>query len=325
MINVGIVGLGRIAGVMADTLEQMEDASLYAVGSRSLEKAQAFNTKYQAPQAYGSYDDLFHDEKVDLVYIATPHTQHYEVARRAMECGKNVLVEKAFTVNAKETEKLIAVSKKTGCLLCEAIWTRFLPMRTMIDDVVASGIIGSVNYLTANLGYFSAWKDRMHDPNLAGGALLDVGVYPLNFAVMVLGKDIQDIKATMIPYKDTFMDATDQITLVYKDKKMADLTASMVGRTDRRGLICGSEGYIEVENINNPEKLSVFDNTGRLMQVVVAPKQISGYEYEVRSCAKAISEKKRECPEMMHSETLFMMNLYDSIRKDWGLKYPTEE
>lgn len=323
MLKVGIVGLGHIADKMACTLEQMEDARLFAVASRSREKAVAFSKKHPAEKVYGSYGQLLEDNEVDLVYVATVHTEHFTIAKQALLEGRNVLVEKAFTVNLLQAEELVQLAKERHLLLCEAMWTRFMPSRKMIESLIADGTIGEVKHLSADLSYKIDWKERVFNPALAGGSLLDIGIYPLNFAVMVLGKDIARIQTCMVPFS-TGVDAIDQMTLVYHGGKLANLTASMFGLSDRRGMIYGTKGYLEVQNINNPEVLRIFDDTGKLAEERHCPKQISGYEYEVRACAKAIAEGKVECPEMPHQDTLFMMKLMDTIRRRWGLVYPCE-
>ncbi len=178
--NVGIMGAGNIAGVMADTLNKMKGVRLYAVASREKVKADVFAGKYGCKKAYGSYEELVTDKKADLIYIATPHSEHFANARLCIEHGKPVLCEKAFTANAAQAEELIKLSEEKGVFLAEAIWTRYMPMLSTIREVLGSGVIGEPKTLTANLGYVIDNVPRLLEPALAGGALLDVGVYTLN-------------------------------------------------------------------------------------------------------------------------------------------------
>lgn len=322
-MNIAILGAGGIASTMAITLQPLKGVTCYAVASRDKKKARAFADKYGFQEAYGSYTEMLSDPNVHLVYIATPHSHHYEHIKMCLNYGKHVLCEKAFTANAKQAEEVIKMAEERGLLLTEAIWTRYMPMRETINNVIRSGIIGNPTSLSANLGYPLEHVERLVSMDLAGGALLDLGVYTLNFASMVFGDDIAGISAECIKY-DTGVDAQETIMLRYSDGKMASLYATMLAQTDRRGLINGTNGFIEVENINNPESVKVYNLERRLIAEYIAPTQITGYEYEVKACVEAISEGRIECPEMPHSETIRIMRLMDMIRKVWGITYPFE-
>ncbi len=176
------------------------------------------------------------------------------------------------------------------------------------------GVIGDVTSVTANLGYNLSGIERLEKPELAGGALLDLGVYPINFALMVLKDKIKSVQATVV-MSPAGVDWSNSITLTFENDKIAVLSSDMRAATNRMGVICGSKGYIEVHNINNCEKIDVFDNDHNLVADYPVPEQINGYEYEVASCIKAIHEGKTECPEMPHSETLRVMRLLDEIRR----------
>lgn len=321
--NVGIIGTGNIAGVMADTLCKMKNVRAYAVASREKVKADVFARKYGCKAAYGSYEELVKDKKVDLVYIATPHSAHYENAKLCIENGKPVLCEKSFTANAQQAEELIRLAKEKSVFLAEAIWTRYMPMLTTIREAIGSGVIGEPKTLTANLGYLVSGLDRMQNPALAGGALLDVGVYTLNFALMLFGNNIERI-SSFCSYSESGVDEQNTITLQYHDGKIAALNSSMVSLSDRKGIIYGTKGFAIVENINNFESITLYDTSYKKLAMYKAPKQISGYEYEVEACMKAIREHRLECVEMPHSETLRVMKLMDGLRKEWGIVYPFE-
>lgn len=322
-MNIAILGCGGIAEKMATTLQPLKNVTCYAVASRDQNKAQVFADKHGFRVAYGSYEDMLLDPNVQLVYIATPHSHHYEHIRLCLKHNKHVLCEKAFTANARQAEEVLRLAESKGLLLTEAIWTRYMPMRKIINDVIRSGIIGKPTSLSCNLGYPLEHIDRLVNPNLCGGALLDLCVYPLNFASMVFGNDIESMAATCIKYPSG-VDAQETIMLTYKDGKMASLYATMLAQTDRRGLINGTNGYIEVENINNPESITVYNLDHRIVAEYAAPTQVTGYEYEVISAMNAIMNGQIECPEMPHYETLLMMQLMDNIRAAWGIRFPYE-
>lgn len=322
-MNVGIIGAGKIAKKMATTINGMATASAYAIGSRSLEKAQAFAKEFGMQKAYGSYEELVGDPDIGLVYVATPHSHHADVIKLALEHNKPVLCEKAFTVNEKQAKEVIDLAKSKNLLLAEAIWTRYLPMRQMLDEVLSSGIIGEVKSLTANLGYVIDSVPRLGDPKLAGGALLDVGVYTINFMLMVLGEHFEHFESTAI-MTDSGVDGHNSITFSYPNHVMAILHSTQHALTDRRGMIFGTKGFIEVQNINNPEAIRVYDLDYKLVKELAQPAQITGFEYQVQACIDAIAAGSIECPQMPHSEILRVMHIMDDIRTQWGLKYPGE-
>ncbi len=323
-MKIGIIGAGNIAGIMADTLQQLKGTECYAIASRDPKRARAFADKYGFEKAYGSYADMLSDPYVELVYIATPHSHHYEHIKMSLSHGKHVLCEKAFCANARQAEEVLIMARDSGLLLAEGMWTRYMPMRGLINKVLKSGIIGNPTSLSANLGYPLVNKSRLVRPELAGGALLDLGVYVLNFASMVFGDSIDSIAANCVKL-DSGVDAQENIMLTYRDGRMASLYCTMLAQTDRRGLINGTNGYIEIENINNYEMLRVFNLERKIVAEYTAPTQITGYEYEVQSVMRAIREGRIECPEMPHTEILRMMQLMDSIRSAWNIEYPFEK
>lgn len=322
-LNVAIMGAGNIGGIMADTLNKMKNVRCYAIGSRSKEKAEGFAKKHGCKKAYGSYEQLAADKKVDLVYIATPHSEHYEHAKLCIEHGKPVLCEKAFTANAAQAEDLLAFAKERNVLITEAIWTRYMPMLQTIKDVLDSGAIGVPTMLTANLGYAINGVARLNDPALAGGALLDVGVYALNFASMIFGSAVEKM-TSVCTYTKTGVDEQNSITLVFEGGRMAVLNSSMLSISDRKGIIYGTKGFAVVENINNFESITVYGSDYKKRARYERPKQISGYEYEVEACAEALQKGLLECPQMPHAETIRIMRMMDSLREEWGIKFPFE-
>ena len=321
--RIGIIGCGWIAEKMAITLQGMEKVEAYAIASRDLNKAETFAQKWNFTRAYGSYEEMLDDELVDLVYIATPHSHHYAHTRLSLLKGKPVLCEKAFTANAKEAEELLQLAKEKNLFLTEAIWTRYMPLSQTICELVDNGAIGRPQLLTANLCYPNYHKERMHKPELAGGALLDLGVYTLNFAAMVFGTDI--IRTTSACIKtDTGVDAQNSITLEYADGKLAILCSSQMAKSDRQGIISGDKGFMIVDNINNPQKVSVYDSDYQLTAVYNCPPQITGYEYQVYASIEALENGWLESPFMPHQETLRIMRQMDELRKEWGVIYPSD-
>lgn len=320
MLNVGILGAGGIAQKMAATLNGMENAGAYAIAAREQARADAFAEEWGFEKAYGSYESLLQDPAVDLVYIATPHSHHYKCVRMSLEAGKHVLCEKSFTVNAEQARDLFALAEEKKLLLTEAIWTRYMPSRKMIDDLLAEGAIGKPISLMANLGYELHDVVRMWDKRLAGGALLDLGVYAINFARMVFGENMTDIRSHAVFRGEC--DMTDSIVMTFDGDKMATTQVCAMAALNRTGMIFGTDGYIEVTNINNPEAIRVFDREYRETAVYYPPKQITGYEYEVEACIEAIAEGRLECPQMPHAETVRIMEIMDGIRAEWGYDIP---
>lgn len=322
-LKVGIMGPGNIARTMGKTLLGMESAELYAVASRDAVRADEFAKLYEAKKAYGSYEEMLADPDVELVYIATPHSHHAEQIVQCLEAGKHVLCEKSFTANAKQAAEVIALAKQKKLLLAEAIWPRYMPMAKVISELCASDRLGKLTTLSANLGY-SVWHlQRMQDPMLAGGALLDVGIYPLTFASIAFGDDVAKVDATAVMTPEG-VDMQNTVTLTYRDGRVATLFSTGLAETDRRGLICGEKGYITVDNINNFEAVNIFDNDHKLVETIERPAQITGFEYEVQAAVDAIKSGLCECPQMPHELIIKMMAQMDSARKIWGMKYPFE-
>ncbi len=319
--NFAILGAGSIAEKMASSVIHMPQIIPYGIASRDLDRAKAFSEKFGFHNFYGSYDEMLRDPKIDLVYVATPHSHHYEHSMMCLHNGKHVLCEKAFTVNALQAEKLINYAKSNKLLIAEAMWTRYLPMSRTINELIESGVIGKISLLSANLGYLISDKERLIKPELAGGALLDVGVYTLNFASMILGKKIVNSTSTC-SYFNSGVDAQGSITLLFEGGEMAVLYFSAVAQTDRLGIVYGDKGTIVVENINNPEMIHVYNLDRQKLASYPPPKQITGFEYEVSSVVRAIEEGKLECPEMPHSEIIRIMKLMDNFRNEWRVIYP---
>ena len=323
-MKIGILGAGNISRKVTPALVALPEIECYAVASRDLEKARAFADEFGFEKVYGSYEALLSDPAVELVDVATPHSHHDEHMMLCLEHGKHVICEKAFTMNAQQAKEVCAAAKERGLYAAEAIWTRYMPSRKMIQELLDSGIIGKPNTLTANLSYVISGVRRIYDPALAGGALLDIGVYGLNFALMHFGSDIVRVESS-VTKMDTGVDGMEVITLHYRDGRMAVLTHSVYCRSDRMGIIHGDKGYLVVENINNPQSIQVFDTEDRLLARYTVPEQVNGYEYEFAEAARCIAEGKLEADSMPHADTIEVMELMDSLRKSWGVVYPQEQ
>lgn len=324
MFNVGIIGAGWIADKMAEALAPLQDYCVYAIASRSLDKAKAFAQSWNIPKAYGSYEELVEDKDVDLVYIATPHSHHFPHTMLALEHGKPVLVEKAFTANAREAEILLETAHRKGLFITEAIWTRYMPLSHKVKEIMESGIIGEPRLLTATLCYMMEFKERILRPDLCGGALLDLGVYALNFARMYFGTDIVKTVSNC-QLGTTGMDMQECISLCFADGKMANLQAGTLCLNDRQGIINGTEGYIRVDNINCPHVVEVYRNYELVARYTKPEDMVNGYEYQVYECRRCIEEGLLESPMMPHAETLSIMKQMDDLRKEWGVVYPMDK
>ena len=323
-MKIGVLGTGGIVGMVVPTLKRMANIECYAIASRTAERAQEAAEEYGFEKAYGTYEELVADPDVELVYVATPHSRHYEDMKLCVGHGKAVLCEKAFTMNAKQAMDIKKLAAEKGVFVAEAIWPRYMPSRKMIQEVLDSGVIGKVSTLTANLSYKIDQNYRIVAPELAGGALLDVGVYGLNFAIMHFGTEIERIESS-VQMTESGVDGMESITIFYKDGRMAVLTHGIYARSDRKGIFYGEKGYIVVENINNPQSISVFDMEDRLMKHIEVPEQISGYEYQFEECIEQIEKGEIESASMPLEDSIFIMKTMDAIRKQWGLVYPQEK
>ena len=324
LMKVGIIGTGWIAEKAAITLNGLKECEAYAVGSRSQDKADAFAQKWNIARAYGSYSELIADPDVDLIYVGTPHSHHYDVTKEALLAGKPCLVEKAFMANARQTEEIIRIARERRVFLAEAIWTRYQPAVKMIRDLIASGRIGAPRLLTATLGYSMGNKERIMRPDLCGGALLDLGVYALNFARMFFPADIVSIDGTCVK-SNTGMDLTNAMTLVLTDGMLCNLQSSAQCVGDNIGVIAGTEGNLIIDNINNPQTITVNGPDRTYIETIRVPQQITGYEYQFIACRQALMDGLLEPRDMPLDETLYIMQLMDGLRRKWDVRYPMDE
>ena len=327
MTGIGIAGCGNIAHTLAPVMCHYPDRmKVVAAAARDAGRAADFAAEFGIPRSYGSYTEMFEDPDVDLVYVATPHSHHKDIMIDALEHGKHVLCEKAFCVNAKEAEEVFALAKSRGLFVAEAIWTRYMPSRKMINDVISSGKIGRVTTITANLGYKILHKPRISEPELAGGALLDVGVYPLNFVLMAKeGAGIDSVTGSCVR-TEKGVDARNMIQINFSDSSQAVIFSESEAVTDRRGIIYGTEGTLVVENVNNPEELKLYsaDRSPVLLETVRIEHEVNGYEYELLSACDSIEKGLLEDPHMPWSETLRVLRYTDALRSIWGIRLAGE-
>ena len=323
-MRVGIIGTGWIAEKAAITLRGLSECKAYAVGSRTLERAEAFAKEWGIAKACGSYAELINNPGVDLVYVGTPHSHHYDVTKEALLAGKPCLVEKAFMANYRQAKEIVDIAREKKVFLAEAIWTRYQPVVKMVRDLIDSGRIGTPRLVTATLGYSMGEKPRIMRPDLCGGALLDLGVYALNFVRMFFPADIVSMESQCVKSK-TGMDLTNAISIILADGVLCNLQSSAACVGDNIGVIAGTDGNLIIDNINNPQKITVNTHDREFVEDIHVPHQITGYEYQFLACRQALADGLLEPREMPLEETLYVMQLMDGLRQKWGVRYPMDD
>lgn len=324
MFKIGILGAGNIAAKMAYTVGKMDGVEIAAAASRDIKKAQEFASKYGIKKAYGSYDELAKDNELDLIYVATPHSHHFEHTMLCLEKGRNVLCEKAFMINSEQAKTVLEYAKEKKLFVMEAMWTRFLPFAKEVKKLLDDGIIGKVRMMEAHYCFECQNVERMKNPLLAGGALLDLGIYPLTAMAIIMGTDFNDVKTSAV-LTENGVDARNHTVFTWKDGRMAALTSAMDMRAKDEIRVYGENGYAEIDHVANWSEMRVYDSNEKLTSVYKCPEQISGYEYEVQNSVNAILDGKTEDEIMPHKTTIEMMSVMDNLRKEWGMKYPMEK
>lgn len=327
----GVIATGGIAAKVTADLALLEDAVLHAVSSRSADSAEAFAERFGFTTSYGNdgaeagYRRLIDDPEVDVVYIATPHGQHHEIAKAALTGGKHVLCEKPFTINATEAEELAAIAADRGLFLMEAVWTRFLPIVDRAWEIIHSGELGDIRWVQADLG-FPAPEDpgsRLWDPAAGGGALLDLTVYPLTWALGSLG--FPDSVSAVGTLNADGVDLQNAVTLGYEGGAYAQLSSSFIASCPGQATVCGSKGWLKTGdgNLHNPKELTV--RIGQEDARVERVDQVgAGYTYELREVTRCIQEGLTESPTMPVSDTVRTMRLLDGVRGQIGLRYAND-
>lgn len=323
-IRWGILGPGNIAKQFATGLGALPDADLVAVGSRSQGRADAFGDQFDVPRRHASYEDLVADPDVDVIYVATPHTCHRDNSILCLEAGKHVLCEKPFAVNAAQAADVISVARERSLFLMEAMWTRFVPAVTKARQWVAEGAIGDVNLITADFGFRAGInpEGRLFNPALGGGALLDVGIYPLSLASMILGPRPARLE-TMTNLGETGVDELSTVLLGYEGGAMAVLYTAIRTSTAVEARILGTEGRIHLPSQFFKAATVVLEASGRVERLDL-PLEGNGYNYQAQAVMACLRAQQTESDVMPLDETLALVELMDRIRARWGLKYPGE-
>lgn len=323
-IRWGIIGPGNIANRFVEGARAVPDAVVHAVGSRNLERANAFADRWNIPKRYGSYEDLVSDPEVDIVYVATPHPFHAPCSLLAIEAGKAVMCEKPFTVNAKEAQSVVEAARRKGVFVMEAMWTRFFPLMARLRDLIAGGEIGEVRLIQADFGFRAGFnpEGRLFNPHLAGGGLLDVGVYPISLASMILG--VPNRVSGLATLGETGVDESAAMCLGYPSGALASLTTGVRVSTPHVADICGSEGSVHIPSPWwVPERMTV--RKGRSTIEYCEPKLASGFEYEIAEAGRCLREGLKESPILPLDESVAIMDTMDQLRALWGVRYPMED
>lgn len=321
----GMIGAGQIASKFATALNSLDHTELAAIASRDPVKASEFATRFHIKKAYGSYEELIVDPEIDVIYIGTPHTEHKAHARLCIEAGKAVLCEKPFTLNYPEAKELVDLAKSNGVFLMEAMWTKFLPTTRIVKQWISNKVIGDIKYMNISFGFRTEFDpcSRLYDPALGGGALLDVGVYPISYAIHLMER-LPDKIVSSAYLGQSSVDELNVITLMYKEGMIASLSSAINAPTGNDAIIIGEKGRIVIPNFWTAESAEVYDSNGKLVDSFFHPFTSNGYVYEAEEVNRCIQEGKKQSDVIPLNDTLEIMKILDSLRADWGLVYPSE-
>ncbi|MDX2250419.1 MAG: Gfo/Idh/MocA family oxidoreductase [Bacteroidia bacterium] len=323
-IRWGILATGKIAHKFAQGLQLLPGAVIQAIGSRSAESAKNFADTYRIPNIHTSYESLAADPEVDVIYVATPHPGHKEHSLLCLENGKHVLCEKPFAVNAREAQIMVAKAREKNLFLMEAMWTRFMPANVELRKILQDQVIGEVRMLTADFGFASQFDalSRIYNPDLAGGALLDVGIYPISFAYMVFGQEPVHLSSTA-SICSTGVDDQSAYLFGYANGALARLSSSVATETSREAVIHGAKGFIRVPLFWKASEI-YLQVEGKEGVTYKFPYPGTGLQFQAKEVMDCIREGKTESTIMPLDETLRIMHCLDRIRAQWGMKYPME-
>ncbi|MDO4863073.1 MAG: Gfo/Idh/MocA family oxidoreductase [Ruminococcus sp.] len=320
----GIIGAGRIARAFAAALAAVPEAELYAVGSRSADKAVAFAEEFGFEHIYGSYDELLSDSSVDVVYVATPMAAHYDICMSALEKGRNVFCEKSVTLNASQLRDILALADECGLFFCEAMWMKCRPTYLKMKEWVAAGRIGDIRCIKADFSNFVPYDpdDRLFRADCGGGALLDVTVYPLTLVHDLLGAPDSIDSAAHI---ENGIDLSESLILRYASGTFASIDCGFEMSLRNNAVISGNDGSIVFGDcFFCSDTVALYDRDRRLVEQYGSPARVNGYEYEIEEVHRCLTQGLRESPLIPHSSTLEIMELMDGLRREWGLKFPQE-
>ncbi|MDE3248812.1 MAG: Gfo/Idh/MocA family oxidoreductase [Bacteroidota bacterium] len=320
-LNWGIIGPGKIARKFAQALQRVPGCGLVAVGSRDLEKANQFAKEFGAKKSYGTYEALAADKEVDIVYVATPHTFHYAHSMLCLENGKSVLCEKPLSVDRKSALELTQAATAKGLFLMEAMWTRFLPLTQKIDELLAANTIGKPTYLRADFGFPAPFnpESRLYNLGLGGGAMLDIGVYPLFLALHVMG-----IPGGVISHShlsETGSDIATSAILHYEDGKIADIHCSLNAQTPLTAEIAGPDGLIVIERPwYKANSLAIKRRDDSIVTIDVSYGD-NGFEYQIQEAFQCIESGRKESLLLPHHFSILMAGIAEEITNRAGIKY----
>ena len=320
-VRFAILGLGAIAkAVMAPALSVVEGVEPYACAARDLDRAKAFAEEFGFKKYYGSYEEMLKDPDIDIVYISVPHALHCKYALMCMDAGKNVMVEKPFAANSAQAKLMFEKAKEKDVFCAEGIWSRYRPVALQLREICDSGIIGEVGGLTGEIGLHLS-QERLFDPEMAGGALLDIGVYTCSLAGIVFGQDVVKVTADAA-MTDRGVDETTSFTFRYAGGKVASLMVSMKYMSGGHATIWGTDGYIEINDTNFLDKAVVYDSDKNVIKTIENPEFKNLYGAEIECISNALAAGLKCAPENTAEETLKRIELMDTIRREIGLVYP---
>lgn len=324
-IRWGILGTGNIAHQFARGLQTADDVQLVAVGSRTQASAEAFGDEFGAPHRHSSYEALAADPEVDAIYVSTPHPFHKDNTILCLNEGKAVLCEKPFAINTAEAVEMIAVAREKHLFLMEAMWTRFSPVMYRVRELLAQGAIGEPRMLQADFGFRGKFdpNSRQFDPALGGGALLDVGIYPLSLASMIFGSPTEIVSAAHLG--ETGVDEQSVVVLKYGAGQLAITSSAVSTNTPQEAVIMGTNGMIRIPHQWwRPQRL-ILSVSGKADEVIDLPFKGNGYDYEAEEVGRCLRAGELESAVMPLDETLALMRTMDTARAQWGMVYPTEQ
>jgi predicted dehydrogenase len=325
VFNWGIIGLGNIAHKFAQDLQGMKSARLHAVASRSFQKAEIFANKYNTPNYFGSYEEIVKCSDLDVIYIATPHAFHCENTIMCLNAKIPVLCEKPFAMNAAEVRRMIAAAKNNNTFLMEALWTRFLPSIKRTLSIIEKGMIGEVLSIKADFGFKADFdsEGRLYNQKLGGGSLLDIGIYPVFLALLVLGRPF-NVKA-LATIGQTNVDESCGIIFKYTDSKLAILNSTILTKTATEALIYGEKGTIRINGRwHEPTSITLMLN-GKEPKDIFFDYSSNGYSYEAEEVMRCLRQKRLSSPLLNHHFSLDLIELLDEIRMEAGIYYPHDD